>query len=102
MAARPRPEESSIRISKPMVRKQAYWRIGVLHPGVPSLVQSWQFRGEDSVQVSVGIAANGGVIRVETDVHEIVVTRKEAHPGEHAHPVTQAKRGRSALPLMIP
>ena len=37
-------------------------------------------------QVPVRISADGGVIGIETDVPEVVETRKETHPGEHADP----------------
>ena len=47
-------------------------------------VQARQLRAEDRVEVRVGVAADGGVVRVQGDVGEGVQPREQAHLGELA------------------
>jgi hypothetical protein len=56
-------------------------------PGADLLpVQARQFRGEDLIQVGLGVAADGGIAGVDGEVLEVVQPREQADLAELAHP----------------
>ena len=48
-------------------------------------VQAGEFRGKDVVYIRVGVAAEGGISRIDADVVEVVEPREQAHLAELAH-----------------
>ena len=50
-----------------------------------------ELRREHRVQVRLGVAADGGVARVQGDVLEVVQAGEQAHLGEPAHPREQGE-----------
>ena len=81
-------QQQVVRVVELLVTKPV---VAVVPLSDPLPVEPPQFRGEHGFQIGIGITADAGVLGVEADVAQVVETRKETHPGEHADPGDEGK-----------